>query len=498
MKPYAVALILTAPLFAQQNCADLTHLTVANTAIKTATPVPAGDLRLGNRPEKVAAFCRVAGVIGKEIGFELWLPAQWNGKYVAVGNGGLAGSIPLNAMVEPLNRGYAVGGTDTGHEAASDDGTWALGHPDRVLNYASLGVHLMAEADKAIVNAFYKAAPARSYFNGCSYGGKQALTEAQRYPADFNGIIAGDPANNYVRHYIAGHLWDALAVDGDGYLPPAKVTLLGNAVNDKCDALDGVKDGVLSDPRRCHFDPAVLQCKGADQPGCLTAGQVNAVKKLWGGLRNPDGTQFYPGLMPGGEAEPGGFLRYMSGDGPGKGRHGALTNAFFRYMVFDNPNWDYHAFRFTAPAGSESDIAITMRKTSAILDATDPDLRPFRANGGKLIHYHGWSDPDIPPMNSINYYESVASLIPGTDQFYRLFLVPGMQHCTGGPGTSQFDPLTALELWVEKDQAPASIPAAHLTAGKVTRTRPLCPYPLEAKYKGTGSTDDAANFRCEK
>ena len=280
--------------------------------------------------------------------------------------------------------------------------------------------------------------------------------------------------------------------------------LIGNAVNAACDALDGIRDGVLNDPRRCHFDPSALQCKGGDGPDCLTAAQVGAIRKIWGGLKDAEGQQIYPGLQPGGEADPGGWVRYFSGSGPGAGRHAALTNAFFRYMVFENAEWDFHSFRLTNAAGFENDLEVTEDKVGAMFNATDPDLDPFRANGGKLIQYHGWSDPDIPPTNSINYYESVVTALNAnrsgglhdTREFYRLFLVPGMQHCTGGPGTSRFDALAALEQWVEQGKAPEQIPAAHVTSGKVVRTRPLCPYPQEATYKGSGSTDDAANFVC--
>jgi len=517
--------LITLPLAAQQPCENLVKLALPDVAIESATSIPAGDFRVSftdapPRDVKLPAFCRVVGSVKPELKFELWLPAQWNHKYLAVGNGGMAGSIPVTAMVDPLIRGYATGSTDTGHTSSNDDGSWALGHLDRLINYAYRGIHLMAQADKAIVQAYYGAAPTHSYFNGCSFGGKQALTEAQRYPKDFDGIIAGDPANNFTRHYIGGHLFDALAMDGDGYIPAAKVPLIGNAVNAACDALDGVKDGVLNDPRRCHFDPAVLQCKNGDGPDCLTAAQVAAIRKIWTGLKDADGQQIYPGLMPGGEADPGGWVRYLSGTGPGKGRHAALTNAFFRYMVFENPEWDYHSFRYTTARGFDNDMEVTEEKVGAMFNATDPDLRPFRANGGKLIQYHGWSDPDIPPSNSINYYESVVGALNGgavtdtgsaggtsasgtrsgglrdTREFYRLFMVPGMQHCTGGPGTSRFDALTALEQWVEQKKAPEQIPAAHVTNGKVDRTRPLCAYPQEAKYMGSGNTDDAANFTC--
>jgi len=276
MRPQILFLAAAIPLAAtlspaQQRCEDLSKLVLPDIVIQSAVTVPAGSFRLPTGqatapPVKVPAFCRVAGLVKPELRFELWLPTAWNRKYIAVGNGGMAGSIPYPGMVDPLNRGYAVGGTDTGHVSSNDDGTWAMGHLERLLNYAYRGIHLMALADQAIIRSYYSAAPADSYFNGCSFGGKQALTEAQRYPNDFNGIIAGDPANSFTRHYIGGHLWDAMAMEGDGYIPAAKVPMLGNAVNAQCDALDGVKDGVLNDPRRCHFDPAVLQCKGGDGP----------------------------------------------------------------------------------------------------------------------------------------------------------------------------------------------------------------------------------------
>ena len=494
-------LTLSVRLLAQQPCEGLTKLSLPGVIVQSAVPAAAGEFPLTGASAnaaavKVPAFCRVTGLVKAELRFELWLPAQWNRKYMAVGNGGMAGSIPLAAMVDPVNRGYAVGGTDTGHASSNDDGSWALGHLDRLLNYAYRGIHQMAEADKAIVQAFYGAAPVHSYFTGCSFGGKQALTEVQRYPEDFDGVVAGDPANNFIRHYVGGHLWGALAMDGDGYIPAAKVPLIGNAVNAACDELDGVKDGILNDPRRCHFDPGTLQCKSGDGPDCLTAAQVAGIRKIWGGLKDAGGHQIYPGLMPGGEADPGGWVRYFSGSGPGKGRHAALTNAFFEYMVFENPQWDFHDFRFATAPGFDNDLQVTEDKLGRMFNAMDPDLRPFRAHGGKLIQYHGWSDPDIPPANSVNYYESVTAKVSETPDFYRLFMVPGMQHCAGGPGPNRFDALTALEQWVEQNKAPEQITASHMTNGQVDRTRPLCAYPMEAKYKGSGSIDEAANFAC--
>jgi feruloyl esterase len=504
----AVLLLSAIPAAAQPSCESVTRLSLPNVAIRSASPIAAGQFMLPNAapgapPRNVPAFCRVVGVVLPELNFELWLPVQWNRKYEAVGNGGLAGVISYTAMVDPVNRGYAVGSTDTGHLAGGEDGAWALGHLQRVVNYGQRAIHEMAQADKAIIRAYYGAPPTHSYFNGCSYGGKQAFTEVQRYPGDFDGVIAGDPANNFTRHYVGGHLWSALAMDGDGYIPAAKVPILADAVNKACDALDGIQDGVLNDPRRCHFDPSTLLCRNGDTH-CLTAAQVDAVRKLWAGWRDAEGQQLYPGLVPGGEAGPGGWAQWITGNAPGKGGHSGLGVPFFKYMVFENADWDFHSFRFTNAPDFDNDVEFTDDKMGAIFNAVDPDLRAFKANGGKLIHYHGWSDPDITPLNSINYYESVvramgrgsAHALRDTKEFYRLFMVPGMQHCTNGPGPSRFDALTALEQWVEQSKAPEEIVAAHVTGGAIDRTRPLCAYPQEARYKGTGSTDDAANFVC--
>jgi len=363
---------------------------------------------------------------------------------------------------------------------------------------------VMAEADKEIMHAFYGSQPSHAYFNGCSQGGHEALIEAQRYPADFDGIIAGDPANNWTRHYMGGHLWAGLAMEGDGYIPPTKVPLIADAVNNACDALDGVKDGVLNDPRRCHFDPASLACKGAEGPSCLTNAQVDAVKKLWTGLRTADGDQIYPGLVPGGEAGPGGWANWITGSKPGTGGHSGLGLPFFKFMVFDDPNWDFRTFRFEAKDGVDSDIDFTDAKLGALFNATDPNLTAFKSRGGKLIQYHGFSDPDITPLNSINYYESVAQTmghggnhgLRDTREFYRLFMVPGMQHCQGGPGATTFSMVEPLEQWVEHGIAPEQVVASHMTNGTAAFTRPLCAYPYEARWKGTGSTDKAENFTC--
>jgi feruloyl esterase len=468
-------------LQAQTTCEKLREIPLARIEITEATAVPAGAFVLpGGRPDaapaNVPAFCRVVARTGSaptggEVRFELWMPAEWNSKLMSVGNGGLAGTISYTQMVKPLQQGYATSSTDTGHtNANAGDATWALGHFERVVNFADRGTHLMTEADKVILGAFYGGGPAHSYFNGCSQGGHEALIEAQRYPADYDGIIAGDPANYWTHHYVGGHLWAGLATEGDAYIPAAKVPLIADAVNAACDELDGVKDGVLSDPRRCRFDPAVLQCQGADGPACLTAAQVGAVRKIQAGLRTKDGRQIWPGLVPGGEAGPGGWTNWITGAGPGLSGHLNLGIPFFRYMLFEDPNWDYRSFRLEASDGFDSDIDYLDSKLGALFNAVDPDLSAFRARGGKLIQYHGWSDPDITPLNSINYYESVLKTMgPETPAFYRMYMVPGMQHCAGGPGATSFDMTVPLDRWVTAGVAPESVIASKFANGAVVR-----------------------------
>ena len=282
---YFLALWVPAPVVAQQKCEDLKSLSLPGVTIGLAIRVAAGPFTLpSGRSVVVDApdFCRVAGVIDPEVNFELWMPAQWNHKLLAVGNGGLAGTISYAPMVEPLRRGYATSSTDTGHTGNGQEAGWAQGHMERVITFGHRAIHMMTQADKAILQAFYGAQPAHSYFSGCSLGGRQAMVEAQRYPKDFDGIVAGDPANFWTHHYIGGHLWAVLATQGDAYIPASKIPLIANAVNNLCDGLDGIRDGILNDPRRCHFDPAVLLCKGSDQPTCLTAAQSDTPREAGG------------------------------------------------------------------------------------------------------------------------------------------------------------------------------------------------------------------------
>ncbi len=499
-----LALLSGAPAFAKgpMTCESLVSLHLSDTTLESATQIPAGtydppgpDAPIANLP----AFCRVVGVTSPAVRFEVWLPqAGWNGKFQGVGNGGTAGFISYGAMAAALRRGYATASTDTGHVnlpfGNSFDSTWALGRPDLVADFGHRGLHVTTVNGKKITTAFYGNNPDHSYYVGCSKGGQQGLMEAQRYPDDYDGLIAGDPANNWTRFYAGAHLWYSIATlkDPESYIPASKIPLLGNAVNAACDGLDGIVDGVLDDPRKCKFDPAVLTCTAGQDPAtCYTPKQVKAVKDIWSGVRNSAHELIHPGLVPGGEAGGGGWAAWTTGSAPFAGIHWLAADGFFRYMVFD-PTFAPLNFNF------DSDMAFSLAKVGKSLDAIDPDLRPLKRRGAKMILYHGWSDPDISPLNTINYYKQVVKKVGGdTPDFLRLFMVPGMQHCSGGPGPNSFDALTALENWVEKGIAPKSIIASHSTAGVVDRTRPLCPYPKVAVYSGTGSTNDAANFQCK-
>jgi feruloyl esterase len=487
-------------------CTKLSALRLPDTTIMSADEVPGPSFSPpgSNAITGLPAFCRVAAVTKPAVKFEVWLPVtEWNGKFQGVGNGGMAGTISYGAMASALKRGYAVASTDTGHVSkGSFDASWALGRPDLVADFGHRGLHLTTVHGKTITQAFYGKPPQHAYYVGCSKGGQQGLMEAQRYPEDYDGIIAGDPANNWTRFYAGGHLWYWLATTKDpaSYIPASKIPLLNDAVNAACDAKDGVTDGVLEDPRTCAFDPAVLACRsGQDPETCFTSQQVRAVQDIWRGAHSSSGELIYPGLAPGAEGGQGGWAAWTTGTAPSTGTHALAADGFFKNMVFDDPKWDFRTFDY------DTDVKVALKKVGPLLDAVDTDLRPLQRRGAKLLVYHGWSDPDISPLNTINYYESVRSTLQGkrsrdeglkaTQAFFRLFMVPGMQHCSGGPGTSTFDMLTALEDWVEKDKAPEVIQASRVIPGGV-RTRPLCLYPAVAAYTGSGSTDDAANFTC--
>jgi len=482
------------------SCDNLAALTIPNITIKSANAIAAGPFSPpgSTAPLTLPAFCRVEATArptsDSEIKFEVWLPPveAWNGKFQGVGNGGYSGAIGYTAMANALRRGYATASTDTGH--AGDDMKFGQGHPEKVIDWAYRAVHVMTEASKLVVRNAQGKFAEHSYFVGCSSGGHQALTEAQRYPDDYDGIIAGDPANNRIRQTFAFlHSWIATHdKEGRPIIPQAKLQLMTKAAIEACDGIDGLKDGIIDDPRRCQFDPAKLQCKaGADEATCLTPVQVEAAKKTYEGVRSPrTGEPIFTGWPRGsegfGEAAGQSWRAYIMDPAE------PMRVGFFRYFLFHDPNWDFRTIDW------ERDLAYAEHKLP-FMAAVERDMSPFKKRGGKLLMYTGWSDPVVPPQDTVAYYESVAKTMGGlekTREFFRLFMAPGMGHCSGGPGPNQFDHLTALEQWVEKGVAPDKLIASHVTNGKVDRTRPLCTYPQVARWKGTGSSDEAANFSC--
>jgi Tannase and feruloyl esterase len=478
-------------------------------------PAPFSGLNVSALYKGLPVFCRVVAVAkptaDSDIKVEIWLPvAGWNGKLQGIGNGGFAGLIDYVQLGVAMSKGYAGTATDAGHTGTPVDATWALGHPEKVVDFGHRGIHEMTRVAKEAVHAFYGRTPQRSYFAGCSDGGREALMEAQRYPADYDGILAGAPAN-YWTALLSTAAWDtqALTLDAASFIPPAKIPAISAAVLAACDELDGVRDGILNDPRQCHFDPATLQCKaGEDTDKCLTAPQATALRKIYAGPHDPYGHEIFPGYLPGAEDGKGGWGLWITGPAPLKSMMAFFAIGYFSNMVYEKSDWNYETFNLEAGMKSAEE------KTASALNAINPDLSAFEARGGKLILYHGWEDPAIPAINTVNYYQSViATMGPRADLFLRLYMVPGMQHCDNGPGPDSFgqvgkltfdDPQhsvnAGLEQWVEKDTAPSTIIASKYSAEDehhVTMTRPLCAYPQAAKYKGGGDINDATNFVCE-
>ncbi len=483
------------------DCAQLAGLKLAHTDITLAESVPAGAFKPpggaggggpGGPPadySHLQAFCRVAGTLrptsDSDIRFEVWMPeSDWNGKFVGVGNGVWAGSITYSSMVDPLRMGYASAATDDGHQGNPLDASFAAGHPEKLVDFAHRAPHAMTVAAKAVIAAFYKKSASRSLFVSCSTGGRQGLMEAYRYPGDYDGISSMAPANPMVGLMVSS-LWtgEATLKDADSHIPPQKFTLLHKAAVQECDANDGVKDGIISSPRACHFEPAVLQCKGQDGPDCLTAAQVSAVRAIYAGPRNPrTGTSIFPGFSPGSEA-----MFFIQTQGP---EPFAVATTYMKDLVFNDPKWDFNRFDY------DKDVARAQQAGSAQLDVPPGGLDSFFAGARKLLLSHGWADGLIPTMSTVNFYtELTAHLGPKKAQDTRLFLIPGMGHCAGGDGPFVFDAISTIDKWVENGHAPERIVVSN-PPGAPARTRPLCPHPQEAVYSGAGSTDDEKSFMC--
>jgi feruloyl esterase len=525
------AVALLAALAQAAPCESLRTLTLPNTTITSAQLVPAGpylapgpggapggpvvapagargggrgdagrgggDGRGGGRGGGAAApareyalpaHCKVAATLKPSadsvIDIEVWMPesAKWNGKFQAVGNGGWAGTISYGAMANAVEEGYATASTDTGHKGGN--ALFAIDHPEKLTDRAYRAVHEMTVQAKALVTKYYDRGPRLSYWNGCSTGGRQGLMAAQKYPEDFDAILAGAPAN-YQTHL---HAWD-LAVstpvlkDPAAAMTPAKLEIVTKAILNACDARDGVADGVLNEPTKCTFDVASLQCRGGDADTCLTAAQVAAMKRVYEPVKTSSGQVVFPGKVPGAES---GFTAYLAGQNAPPISVGSFQ------VAYNDAKWDWRTFDLN------KDLPLVDQKVGAIVNAVNPDLSKFKARGGKLLLYHGWNDTAISPGNAIDYYTSVQKKMGGRqDDFVRLFMAPGMNHCGGGPGPNQVNWMAALERWRESGVAPDRIDAIRVNNNRVEVSRPLCPYPQVAVYNGKGTTNDAANFSCK-
>lgn len=472
-------------------CSALTDLKLENVRITAAEHVAPGwkpPKSLFAAPDATArtSFCRVALTIEKEIKVEVWLPDVWNQRFEGVGNGGLTGALNYPAMAGAVGAGFATASTDTGHETVKGffDDDWVAGHPDRVENFAYRGHHLMAVTAKKIVAAYYGAPAKKTYYNGCSSGGWQGLTEAQRYPEDYDGIVAGAPAINFVRlqsRAFVNAYWSRRDPAGD--IPAAKLSLLAKTMTAQCDAADGLKDGIVTDPRLCRFDWRALQCKAGDKPTCLTKAQITRAKKVYDPRPSAGDVKLYPGMPLGALAI--GPIEYPHD-------HDPFDTLMMIQVLKEKPSWT------TATFDPAQDIPSVEKEIGAMLDSENPDLEAFKARGGKLLLYHGWADNVLSPYNTLDYFHAVEEKTPDAESFLRLFFIPSMGHCGGGDGPNAFDSTSAIVDWVENGAAPEELTGYHIGQdGKIGMTRPLCAEPKVAVYKGTGSPDEAANFVCK-
>lgn len=495
-----------------ERCAALKGRTLGGAAIESGELVASGASLLKTPFGEVTApvtFCRLKATTssgpGSSIKIEIFLPQTWNGKLVGIGGGGLSGGLAAAPLLlgPVMKQGYAGVATNAGHDDAPN-ATWAINAPVGIKDFGYNANHLGAVAAKAAVGAFYGRPATRAYFHGCSNGGRDALMLAQRFPDDFDGIVAGAPAADYTGVMAAfAHYKVLFKTSPAAQTLQSKLPILRQAVIEKCDRLDGVADGVLEDPRACKFDPAELQCKpGDDAAKCLTKAEADVARGVYQGVRGRNGKLIYPGLPLSSEHMPGG----AGGWGPwflgATTSGGGLAQDFYRGLVKQDVKWD--------PAGFEldRDDAEAKAKVGADLDALDPNLTPFIKRGGKLYIYHGWEDSAIPAAATLDYYAAVRKRTGrAAADGVRLFMAPGMSHCGMGPGPNVLDQIGDIDRWVSSGKAPdqvlASLPDNPLAAfkgdkTKTLRARPLCAFPMTAHYKGSGSTDEAANFSCKR
>ena len=465
---------------------------VAAEFVPDARPTPTGGL--------VRGHCRVdakVAVPGNEVNVRVALPQDWNGKFLFLGVGGLGGSIAN--LSTGLMRGYATASTDTGHLASDPD--WGSNRAKEI-DYGHRGTHVSTVASKALTAAFYGKPPAHAYFSGCSNGGRQAMMEVQRYPGDFDGIVAGHPATGTPMQVGRAVVYQHMLASSDNMLTDEAIEKLSQATLDACDDKDGLRDGLITDPRACAID--------VDALAFLTPGQKTTVKKIYEGVKTKDGKTYAHGFPLGHEGGTTGWRAWISGSNPPvKQADGALVYGAERrpsgYGLMDS-NFRFLALDTDDPSYGWKDVNVDrdlprFKTMTEILTPGDPDLRPYKKRGGKILMYHGWSDPGISAYSTVDYFDRMVQKVGGqqeADTFARLFMVPGLHHCGGGVGTGSFDPIAVLEQWVEGGVAPARIDAKRIVDDKVVRSRPLCPHPQVARYKGTGSVDDATSFTCSK
>ena len=476
-----------------RSCESLATVTLPNVTIESAA-VDAGD-------QVVGETCRITAIsthppAGDKIRIFLAFPMQdWNGRFQGVGGGGFSGGNPM-AVRQPASQGFAAGSTDTGHDGAS--GSFALDTNGRlnwqlIRDNAYLGIHEMTAVGKTLAEAFYGSAPQRSYFSGCSTGGRQGLMEAQRYPADYDGIVAGAPAINWTKLHPE-QLWGSLVMkEARNFLPMCKFSAATAAAIAACDDLDGVKDGVIDDPVKCTYDPKALVGTSSGDCGSITGADADVIRKIWEGPHRADGSVLWYGLPRGADF---GGLSGTQGNPP-VGRPNPITLEWFRFFLTQNPQWDWT----TITAGSYEQLwDQSVEQFSAVIATDNPDLTRFRDRGGRIVMWHGQADPLIYPGGSIDYYQRVVRQMGGaerTTEFVRFFLAPGVGHCGGGAGPAPTAQLMNVINWVENGWAPETLIAVRRDqSGAVVRSRPLCQYPLVARYQGKGRTDDAANFAC--
>jgi feruloyl esterase len=504
---FLVAAIVTAVFTASvvaASCESVALLALPDGKITSAALVAAGAFEppMGGGPmmggpgglavfKSVPAFCRVSATLtpspDSDIKIEVWMPAEnWNGKLAGIGNGVWAGNISYSALAEPLAKGYATVATDTGHAGSGMDAKFAIGHKEKLIDFGYRAVHEMTVKAKAFIAAYYGRKERRSLWVSCSTGGRQGLMEAYRYPEDYDGISSMAPANPMVGLMI-GSLWTGYAAikDEAHRLPMAKITAIHKEFINQCDEKDGLKDGIVGDPEHCNFNPGTLQCKEGDNNSCLTEPQIEALRDIYGGTKNHrTGEKAFDGFEPGSEQQ---FTALIGGKEPFP-----VAQSYFRDIVFNNPQWDFKSFDY------DKDLTASYKAGSDTLDAPSNGLAKFFEKGGKLLLSHGWSDGLIPASNTVSYYQSMtAKMNPKkAADSVRLFMIPDMGHCGGGDAPSVTDMLSVIDQWVDKGKAPDSIFASRPLNQK-PMTRPICPYPQIAKYKGSGSIDDAANFECK-